>query len=106
MKFMKWLVPLAVVAVLLTLALPVSAQGPGPVVRAVTYYGPMWVVVAGTNEDPFGGLPKNYALGPAQGFGIAGKFGYNPAGIVPGGVPSARSGDGSSPRKAINIEPA
>jgi hypothetical protein len=42
----------------------------------------------GTNEDPFGGLPIRET-----------EFGA----ILPGGVPSALSGDGSTPRKAIYI---
>jgi hypothetical protein len=41
----------------------------------------------GTNEDPFGGLP------------IRDEFGA----ILPGGLPSALSGDGTTPRKAIYI---
>jgi hypothetical protein len=42
----------------------------------------------GTNEDPFGGLPVRET-----------EFGT----LLPGGVPSALSGDGSTPRKAIYI---
>lgn len=42
----------------------------------------------GTNEDPFGGLPIRDT-----------EFGA----LMPGGVPSALSGDGSTPRRAIYI---
>jgi hypothetical protein len=88
MKFTKWLVPLAVVIVLLAIALPAAAQG--PVTQVVTYKGPVVVVTAGTNEDPFGGFPKTSRK-------------FSDTGLLPGGTPSNRSGDGSSPRKAIYI---
>jgi hypothetical protein len=102
MKFMKWLVPLAIVILLLAIALPASAQGPITQVR--TYKGPVVVVTAGTNEDPFGGFPIPGSGGIPGAIGIAGKFGYAPvAGALPGGIPSTKSGDATSPRKAINI---
>lgn len=88
MKLMKWLVPLAVVIVLLAIALPAAAQG--PVTQVVTYKGPVVVVSPGTNEDPFGGLAKTSRK-------------FSDTGILPGGLPSNASGDGTSPRKAINI---
>lgn len=102
MKLMKWLVPLAVVILLLAIALPAAAQG--PVTQVKTYKGPVVVVTAGTNEDPFGGFPKPGSGGIPGALGAPGKFGlqpYNPA--LPGGIPSTKSGDGTSPRKAINI---
>lgn len=88
MKLMKWLVPLAVVIVLLAIALPAAAQG--PVTQVVTYKGPVVVVSAGTNEDPFGGFPKSSRK-------------FSDSGLLPGGTPSSASGDGTTPRKAINI---
>jgi hypothetical protein len=58
----------------------------------------------GTNEDPFGGHPITGALGPEAGEGIVAKFGLSPFGYAwPGGVPSNKSGDGTTPRRAINI---
>ncbi len=94
MKLMKWLVPLAIVIVLLAIALPAAAQGPtytpGANTQVVTYKGPVYVVSAGTNEDPFGGFPKTSRK-------------FSDTGLLPGGTPSINSGDGSSPRKAIYI---
>ncbi len=57
---------------------------------------------SGMNEDPFGGLP---ILGTDPGgVGVAAKFGLTPWGTpIPGGVPSRNSGDGTSPRRAINV---
>jgi hypothetical protein len=91
MKLMKWLVPLAIVIVLLAIALPAAAQG--PTVQVVTYKGPVVVVSAGTNVDPFGGFPKSSRK-------------FSDTGILPGGTPSDASGNGVSPRAAINISGA
>lgn len=56
----------------------------------------------GTNEDPFGGYPITGIV--ADGEGAAARFGLSPFGYAwPGGVPSFKSGDGTTPRKAINI---
>ncbi len=107
MKLMKWLVPLAIVVVLMAIALPVSAQGPytpGASVHVRTYNGPLYIVNAGTNEDPFGGLPRPGSGGVPGAIGAPGRFGVYPwNSALPGGVPSRASGDGSTPRKAINI---
>jgi len=107
MKLMKWLVPLAVVIVLMAIALPAAAQGPytpGPNVHVRTYNGPLYIVNAGTNEDPFGGLPIPGSGGMPGALGAPGNFGQYPwNSALPGGVPSDKSGDGSTPRKAINI---
>jgi len=88
----KLVFALVVVAALLVVAMPVAAQGPRPVfVRAV-----------GTNEDPFGGLPLFNDEKPNS---ISGKF-FDPSlgsDPVQGGIPSDKSGDGTSPRKAIYI---
>ncbi len=107
MKVMKWLVPLAVVVLVLMIALPASAQGPytaGPNVHVRTYNGPLYVVNPGTNEDPFGGFPIPGSGGQPGALGAPGNFGRYPwNSALPGGVPSNKSGDGSSPRKAINV---
>jgi hypothetical protein len=108
MKFMKWLVPLAIVIMLLAIALPASAQGPtytaGASVHVRTYNGPLYIVTPGTNEDPFGGLPRPGSGGVPGALGAPGNFGQYPwNSALPGGVPSNRSGDGSTPRKAIYI---
>jgi hypothetical protein len=100
----------AVVA-LLAIAMPAAAQAPvcpnwlqatnlwfippgcsyPPGVLSGSYKLPApFLRAAGTNEDPFGGLAITSS-----------KFGAD--GIVPGGVPSALSGDGTSARKAIYI---
>jgi hypothetical protein len=56
----------------------------------------------GTNEDPFGGYPITGIV--ADGEGAAARFGLSPFGYAwPGGIPSFKSGDGTTPRKAINI---
>lgn len=56
----------------------------------------------GTNEDPFGGHPIFGTM--SDGVGVAARFGLAPLGYaLPGGVPSFNSGDGTTPRKAINI---
>lgn len=113
MKYSKYVFALLAVVVLLTIAMPAAAQG--PVVMVQTNQGklPIFVRAAGTNEDPFGGFCRNYfgALSNNQkdvqaGYlGAPADFGLNPFGRcdVPGGVPSANSGDGTSIRKAIYI---
>ncbi len=89
----KLVFALILVAALLVVAMPALAQGPRP----------LWVVKAGTNEDPFGGLPIGYGQGP-QGEGSVAMFGLSPlVRALPGGVPSNKSGDGTSPRKSIYI---
>lgn len=95
MKYLKVLVPLLVIVALLVMALPAGAQGPRPV----------FVRTAGTNEDPFGGFPIGYiANAAADRVGVTALFGYAPwATIIPGGVPSDKSGDGTSARKAVYI---
>ncbi len=101
MKYMKVIVPLLVVVALLIMALPASAQG--PVFVATTDRGQQAVFVrtAGTNEDPFGGLP----ISTSSGLGSASKFGLGGPGvfIAPGGKPSNLSGDGTTPRKSIYV---
>jgi len=88
----KLVFALIVVAALLVVAMPVAAQGPKPwFVRAV-----------GTNEDPFGGLPlygseKPWNMNSIIQLGVGGDV------AMPGGLPSDKSGDGTSPRKAIYI---
>lgn len=109
MKLMKWIVPLAVVVLLLVTSLSAAAQVPcavAPCVHAATFNGTAYVVTAGTNEDPFGGLPRPGSGGVPGAVGIAGKYGWSSTVALPGGVPSERSGDGTSPRKAINISGA
>jgi hypothetical protein len=64
---------------------------------------PAWADQPGTNEDPFGGNPI-IVFNPEGGEGIVAKFGLSPSGgPLPGGIPSRTSGDGTSPRRAINI---
>lgn len=82
----KLLFVLFVVAITVAAVSPAAAQGPRPVN----------VVTAGTHEDPFGGNP---IIG---GIGLEGVARYATQ-ILPGGVPSTRSGDGTAPRKAIYI---
>lgn len=100
MKYLKVLVPVLVVVAMLVIALPAGAQGP---VKIATGEGmkSVFVRAAGTNEDPFGGLPIN----TSSGLGAASKFGMGGPGVfaAPGGKPSDKSGDGTSPRKAIFI---
>lgn len=85
MKLIRVLVLLIVLAVLFNIALPASADQPG------------------TNEDPFGGLSIGNGSTP-DGIGVVGKFGLSPFGYsLPGGKPSRLSGDGTTPRRAINI---
>jgi hypothetical protein len=108
MKYLKYVFPLLVVVVLLTIALPAAAQGP---ITVWTTGGnlPIFVRTAGTNNDPFGGFCRNYlgatAAGAGPQLGATADFGLNPFGVcaVDGGVPSAASGDGTSPRNAIYV---
>lgn len=95
MKYLKVIVPLLVVVALLVMALPAGAQGPRPV----------FVRTAGTNEDPFGGFPiGTNVTQQADRTGVTALFGLAPwATVIPGGVPSDKSGDGTSARKAIYI---
>jgi hypothetical protein len=92
MTMKKLVFALVLVAALLVIALPAAAQGPRPVfVRAV-----------GTNEDPFGGLPL-FDTQKANDFSakfLDPSLGSN---AVQGGIPSDKSGDGTSPRKAVYI---
>jgi hypothetical protein len=101
MKYMKVIVPLLVVVALVIMALPASAQGPIFVQTTDQGKKPVWVVKAGTTEDPFGGLP----LSTSSGLGAASKFGIGGPGVfaIQGGKPSTNSGDGTSPRKSIYI---
>jgi len=90
----KLVFALVLVVALLVVALPAAAQGPAPT--------PWFVRAAGTNEDPFGGLPL---YNDQKASAMSAKFldpalGSDP---VPGGVPSDKSGDGTSPRKAVYI---
>lgn len=131
MKYLKVVVPLLVVLALLVIAMPAAAQGPTcPALYSNVWFVPAgctplrvtmsgqaklpapYVVKSGTNEDPFGGLPIWNGYGPLGNVGIESKFGLTPnsykfgAPTADGGVPSQLSGDGTSPRKAINIEGA
>ena len=87
MKFLRTLIPLLFLIGLIVVALPVSADAPG------------------SNEDPLGGLPISTAVPGDSSF--IGRFGYSPEGpwllVPPGGIPSFKSGDGTTPRRAINI---
>ncbi|MBI5301470.1 MAG: hypothetical protein HY868_04980 [Chloroflexi bacterium] len=80
-KLAKILVPLFVLVALFVFALPVLADQPG------------------NNEDPFGGFPIMVTI-PGDEAMIA-RLGL--IGPLPGGLPSRNSGDGTSPRRAINI---
>lgn len=79
MKFFKATTLLIALCAILFAAKPARADQPG------------------TNEDPFGGMPIIvYGEEGLARFGLIG-------GPLPGGVPSRLSGDGTSPRRAINI---
>lgn len=80
MKYLKLLVPVLALAALLLVAVPAMADQPG------------------TNEDPFGGLPI-----PGCGYVQNGNQWLMQDYACPGGIPSNKSGDGTSPRKAIYI---
>jgi len=117
----KLIFALIVVAALLLVAMPVAAQGPNP-------WKPFWydrtpLITAAWAGDPFGGNPRlaidvryepdgkggvaaKYANASFPYTGIVAKFGqtpFSPGNILPGGIPSSMSGDGSGPRKAIYI---
>jgi hypothetical protein len=85
MKFLRLFISLLFLTGLIVVAFPVSADAPG------------------TNEDPFGGYPINNTIPGA--IGAKARFGESPFGgyLPPGGVPSFKSGDGTTPRRAINI---
>jgi hypothetical protein len=85
MKLSKVIVLLLLLIATAVAAMPVSADGPG------------------ANEDPFGGFPFDGRV--IGGIGIVAKFGLSPYGnsFFPGGSPSLKSGDGTTPRKAISI---
>jgi hypothetical protein len=84
MKFHKALGALCLFITLFVVAIPVSADPPG------------------TNEDPFGGYPLTVTIPGAV--GAVARFGPSPYGYAsPGGNPSFKSGDGTTPRRAINI---
>ncbi|MCI0477265.1 MAG: hypothetical protein L0Y55_13535 [Anaerolineales bacterium] len=84
MKLFKTITLLLFVATVCLIAIPASADSPG------------------TNEDPFGGYPITGTI--PDGVGVVARFGLSPLGYaLPGGVPSFKSGDGTTPRKAINI---
>jgi len=123
---MKKLVFAAIVVVaLLIVAMPVAAQGPNPYVPVSVWFNRTPQINATWAGDPFGGNPKlnvpiMYVPNPGNTAvvavlqskkyvdyaGIVGKFGYepySPYNILPGGIPSSMSGDGSGPRKAIYI---
>lgn len=99
----KLIFALLIVAALLVVVMPAAAQGPAPVMIQTRDRGPkpIYVVKAGTNEDPFGGLP----IQTSSGLGAASIFGTGGPGVflIPGGVPSNKSGDGTTPRKSIYI---
>ena len=87
MKFLRTLIPLLFLSALFVVALPAAADQPG------------------SNEDPFGGYPITGAI--PGGEGIVAKFGLSPYGYaLSGGIPSFKSGDGTTPRRAINISGA
>jgi hypothetical protein len=124
----KVLFALIVVAALVVIAMPVAAQGPfpNPYVPGAQWFNRTAQMDAKWVGDPFGGNPKlavqvayqpdgkggvkavfNEGPGAAWPYtGIVAKFGQAPYGantILPGGLPSSMSGDGSGPRKAIYI---
>lgn len=101
MKYLKVLVPVLVVLAMLVVVLPAGAQGPVKAATGGDGMKAVFVRTAGTNEDPFGGLP----IATSSGLGAASKFGIGGPGVfaAPGGKPSDKSGDGTSPRKAIYI---
>jgi hypothetical protein len=118
-KMKKLFFALIVVAALLLVAMPAAAQGPNPWVPM--FFDRTSQMTAAWVGDPFGGNPKlnvgvkyepdgkggvaakfDNALFPLT--GITAKFGLSPfSSILPGGIPSSMSGDGSTPRKAIYI---
>ncbi|MBI5300779.1 MAG: hypothetical protein HY868_01480 [Chloroflexi bacterium] len=101
MKYLKVLVPVLVVVAMLLVVLPAGAQGPTIQTTDGSKAKAIFVRTAGTNEDPFGGLP----IQTSTGFGSATKYGVGGPGIFlrNGGVPSVNSGDGTSPRKSVYV---
>lgn len=87
MKFLKALVFSFTLLVLVMTAVPTFADKPG------------------TNEDPFGGFPLVAIIGKpiCRNCENSDEYFTGQSMVVPGGTPSRNSGDGSSPRKAINI---
>jgi len=84
-KSLKILIPLFVLCALVVLAVPAVADQPG------------------NNEDPFGGVSIGNGS-VVDGVGIVAKFGMSPFGyVLPGSTPTRASGNGTSPRRAINI---
>jgi hypothetical protein len=120
----KLIFALFIVAALVVVAMPAAAQGPNP-------YVPLWYdrtpemgkakAWLDAGGDPPGGYPllegpvryeadatgKVVPVGLQAAWpyaGIVAKFGLTPySNILPGGIPSNASGDGSSPNKAIYI---
>jgi hypothetical protein len=119
----KLIFALIVIAALLVVAMPVAAQGPTPYNPVASWYNRTSQMTAAWVGDPFGGNPRlpvevSYAPDGKGGVtaklanasfpytGIVAKFGPSPFAaqdILPGGIPSSMSGDGSAPRKAIYI---
>lgn len=97
----KLIFALVLVAALLVVALPAFAQGPVTILTTDQGKKPIYVVKAGTNEDPFGGLP----IQTSSGLGSASKYGIGGPGVFlrQGGVPSNKSGDATSPRKSVYV---
>lgn len=72
-------------------------------VALVVFVAPTLADPPGNNEDPFGGVSIGNGS-VVDGVGIVAKFGMSPFGYaLPGGKPTHLSGDGTSPRRAINI---
>lgn len=101
MKVLKVFVPVLVVLAMLVVALPAGAQGPVKAATGGDGMKTVFVRTAGTNEDPFGGLP----ISTSSGLGSASKFGVGGPGVfaAPGGKPSDKSGDGTTPRKSVYV---
>jgi hypothetical protein len=128
-KMKKLFFALFVIVALLVVAMPVAAQGPDPYIPVRAWYNRTAEMSATWVGDPFGGNPRlgievKYEPDGKGGVkatsfnaswpyaGIVAKFGPSPFGpyalnpvgnILPGGIPSSMSGDGSGPRKAIYI---
>jgi len=124
----KMIFALIVIAALLVVAMPVAAQGPyppnlNPYIPVSAWYNRTSQMTAAWAGDPFGGnarLPVEVKYEPDGKGGVAAKlanasfpytgivakFGPSPwafQDVLPGGMPSSMSGDGSAPRKAIYI---
>lgn len=87
MKSLKILIPLFVLCALVVLVVPAIADQPG------------------NNEDPFGGLPiiGEIRVPICRDNSCIGEKSTGKTFIAEGGVPSRASGNGTSPRRAINI---